>query len=311
LAEHKKDIIQVSHISKWYGQVIGLNDFSLTFQRGITGLLGPNGAGKSTLLKSITGQIKPEIGQLIVKGLRPWNNPGIWEFTGYCPEQEAFWGNLTGMEFVTLLAKLQGWPSSKAVSAAKVAIETIGMTKHANRKISGYSKGMKQRIKIAQCIVHDPELLILDEPLGGTDPLARHHIIQLLHKWEAEGKTIIISSHVLEEVERITDNIVLLHQGRLLAEGKIDQIRDLIDKHPHHILIKTKDFNKLGARLIKEKFVGAVKKQDDPVGLLIETQQPNIFYAEIPRIVLEEKVEVSGMSSQDDSLDAVFRYLVG
>ena len=234
-------VIKVANVSKWYGQVIGLNDFSLDFPRGITGLLGPNGAGKSTLLKILTGQIKPDLGQVSVMGHKPFSNPVIWDFTGYCPEQEAFWYNLTGYEFVMLLVRLQGWSKEKADSAARAAIETMGLTGDSGRKIGGYSKGMKQRIKIAQCIVHEPDLLILDEPLAGTDPLARHHIIKLLHQWENEGKTIIISSHVLEEVERITNNIVLIHRGRLLADGKIDQIRDLIDQHPHHILIKTAD----------------------------------------------------------------------
>ena len=166
-------------------------------------------------------------------GHKPFSNPAIWNFTGYCPEQEAFWYNLTGYEFVMLLARLQGWPKKKAQSAARAAIETIGMTEQADRKIGGYSKGMKQRIKIAQCIVHEPEILILDEPLGGTDPLARHHIIRLLHQWERDGKTIIISSHVLEEVERITNNIVLIHRGRLLADGKMSE--SLSDGERHSV----------------------------------------------------------------------------
>lgn len=306
-----RGIIRVENISKWYGQVIGMNDFSLEFDRGITGLLGPNGAGKSTLLKILTGQIKPGLGRAWIKGMRPWNNPRIWDFMGYCPEQEAFWYNLTGFEFVMLLARLQGWPRATAEKAARNAIDIMGMTQHAFRKIGGYSKGMKQRIKLAQCIVHDPEILILDEPLAGTDPLARHHIIKMLHQWEAEGKTIIISSHVLEEVERITNNIVLIHRGRLLAEGRIDQIRDLIDKHPHHIFIKTNDLDKLSCRLIGEEYVLSVRKYEHPPGLMIETQKPNIFYSKIPEIILEEDVEIQGMRSSDDSLDAVFRYLVG
>jgi ABC-2 type transport system ATP-binding protein len=303
--------IRLINLSKWYGQVIGLNDVTISFPKGLTGLLGPNGAGKSTLLKCLTGQIKPDIGQIYINNLKPWKNPNIWQFTGYCPEQEAFWMNLTGYDYVLLLTKLQGYPAAEADRAAKKAIEIMGMTEHMNRSIGGYSKGMKQRIKLAQCIVHDPEILVLDEPLAGTDPLARHHIIKLLRRWELEGKTMIISSHVLEEVERITDNIVLIHRGRLLADGKIDQIRDLIDKHPHHILIRTNDLKKLGERLIGESFVESVKKHTEPPGLMIETHQPNIFYAEIAQIILDEDITIEGMSSQDDSLDAVFRYLIG
>jgi ABC-2 type transport system ATP-binding protein len=303
--------IRLINLSKWYGQVIGLNDVTISFPKGLTGLLGPNGAGKSTLLKCLTGQIKADIGKVFINNHNPWLNPSIWHFTGYCPEQEAFWTNITGYEFVLLLTKLQGYPAEEADRATKKAIGIMGMTEHMNRSIGGYSKGMKQRIKLAQCIVHDPEILVLDEPLAGTDPLARHHIIKLLRRWELEGKTMIISSHVLEEVERITDNIVLIHRGRLLADGKIDQIRGLIDKHPHHILIRTSDIKRLGERLIGESFVESVKKHTKPPGLMIETHQPNVFYSEIAKIILDEDITIEGMSSQDDSLDAVFRYLIG
>jgi ABC-2 type transport system ATP-binding protein len=169
---------------------------------------------------------------------------------------------------------------------------------------------MKQRTKIAQSIVHDPEILILDEPLAGTDPIVRHELIGFLHRWEREGKTIIISSHVLEEVERITKEIVLIHRGRLLAEGQVERIRDLIDQHPHHIFIRTKDIKKLSARLIGEPFVESVRKYEAHPGIMIETLRPNEFYTKIPKIILDEKIEVESMGSQDDSLDAVFRYLV-
>jgi len=305
-----EDIITLTHVSKWYGQVIGLNDISFNIKSGITGLLGPNGAGKSTMFKIISGQLQPGLGYATIYGQPIWNNYLLWEKMGYCPEYDSFWFELTGFEFVNYLCKLYGVSSGKAKQMTENALDLVGLVEDSKRKIKGYSKGMRQRLKVAQALVHDPEILILDEPLTGADPIAKFTLINLFHKLEAEGKTLIISSHVLEEVERITDNILLIHKGRLLAEGRIQEIRDLIDKYPHNIIIKTPDISVLAPRLIKESSVLSVTKQKKPKALMVQTHKPNIFYSKIANIILEEGVEVTQMTSTDDDLDAVFRYLV-
>ena len=305
-----RHIINISRVSKWYGQVIGLNDISLQIDPGITGLLGPNGAGKSTMLKIITGQIKPGIGFVTVYDQPVWNNYQLWGQMGYCPEYENLWDDMTGFKFINYLYRLHGVSSGKAQKKTDDVLELVGLKKDAARKIKGYSKGMRQRLKVAQALIHDPELLILDEPLAGTDPIAKYKLVELFQTLEAEGKTIVISSHVLEEVERITDNILLIHKGRLLAEGRIKDIRDLIDKYPHNIFIATPGVPELAKRLIKEDFVLSITKQEHPNGIMVQTHQPDIFYSKIAEIITEEGLEISQMTSTDDNLDAVFKYLV-
>jgi ABC-2 type transport system ATP-binding protein len=313
ISEKQREIITLSRVSKWYGQVIGLNDISLKIKPGITGLLGPNGAGKSTMFKIITGQIKPKIGSVTVYGQPVWNNFQLWDKIGYCPEYDQFWFELSGFKFINYLCKLYGFSALETKQKTEAAIELVGLQKDADRKIKGYSKGMRQRLKVAQALVHDPEILILDEPLTGADPIAKFTLINLFQKLEDEGKTLVISSHVLEEVERITDNILLIHKGRLLAEGRIKEIRDLIDTYPHNIFIGTSKFAGvaiLAKRLIREDFVLSVTKQKQPMGIMIQTAKPDVFYSEIAQILASEDVTVTQMTSTDDSLDAVFRYLV-
>ena len=305
-----KSIIKFYKVSKWYGQVIGINDVTLDIRCGITGLLGPNGAGKSTMLKIITGQIKPEIGDITVFDEPVWNNSTLWSRMGYCPEYDSFWSELTGFKFVNYLSRLSGMSSSEAKMKTNSAINLVGLETAAHRKIKGYSKGMRQRLKVAQALVHDPKVLIFDEPLTGADPLAKYSLIDLFQKLESEGKTLVISSHVLEEVERITDNILLIHKGRLLAEGKIGEIRDLIDKYPHNIFISTKDVSALARRLIKEEYVFSISKHDNPSGIMVQTHKPEMFYSEIAKILTNSGIEITQMTSTDDNLDAVFRYLV-
>ena len=224
-------IVAADHLSKWYGQVIGLNDVTVTVPAGITGLLGPNGAGKSTFMKLVTGQLKPSKGTITVLGEPIW---GI----GFCPEQDSFYERMTGLEWVTALVRLNGVADAAAAAMGARAIETVELTDAANKKIGAYSKGMRQRIKLAQALAHDPELLILDEPLAGMDPIARRRTIRLIKDWGRAGKSILVSSHILHEIEAMTANILLINQGRILAEGNVHQIRELIDEHPHTVHIK-------------------------------------------------------------------------
>src|SRR5882672_900056 len=234
-------IIAAEHLSKWYGHVSGLNDVTVSLPEGITGLLGPNGAGKSTFMKLVTGQLRPSAGAVRVFGEPIWGNPAQYARLGFCPEQDAFYERMTGLDWVTALARLHGMSPEVAEAAARRALETVDLLDAAHRKIGAYSKGMRQRVKLAQAIAHDPELLILDEPLSGMDPVMRRRIIRLIKDWGRAGKSVIVSSHVLHEIEAMTANIVLMHNGRVVAEGDVHQIRTLIDEHPHRVSIRAED----------------------------------------------------------------------
>ncbi len=241
-------IVQADHLSKWYGQVSGLNDVTVSIPPGITGLLGPNGAGKSTFMKLMTGQLKPSQGSIRVLGTSLWDTPEAFARVGFCPEQDAFYDRMTGLEWVTALVKLNGHTDAAAEAAARHALELVELTDAAGKKIGAYSKGMRQRVKLAQALVHDPELLILDEPLTGMDPLQRRRTIRLVKDWAKRGRHVIVSSHILHEIEAMTSNILLITNGRILAEGNVHQIRELIDTHPHTVHVKAADPRALAAR---------------------------------------------------------------
>ncbi|MCW3095698.1 MAG: transporter, ATP-binding protein NosF [Chthonomonadaceae bacterium] len=304
-------MIVLERASRWYGQVLGLNDVSCVMPVGITALLGENGAGKSTLIKLITGQLKPTTGRTLVLGMPPFANPRVFRKLGYCPEIENNYDELTGREFVTLLAHMAGLPAATLKARVSESIETVGMTGAADRKIGGYSKGMRQRIKVAQGIVHDPDVLVLDEPLNGLDPLGRRDISTLLHELAGRGKCIVISSHILYEVEQLTRNMLLMHKGRLMAQGDIYQIRGLIDSHPHHITITTDQARPLAKHLLDLPYILSAKfDAQDPRLLEIETHAPDQFYAQFPDIVLEHGYTITNFESPDNNLEAVFKYLV-
>src|SRR5438105_4277981 len=219
--ESETSIIEFRSVSKWYGHVIGLNNLSLSLPSGVTGLLGPNGSGKSTLLQLATGQLRPSQGEVRVLGHRPWDHAGLNRWIGLCPEQDAFFEWMTGRRFLTDCALLGGLGGRGAREAAGRALELVGMTEHADRPIRGYSKGMRQRIKLAQALVHDPMILFLDEPLSGTDPVARRELIDLIIDWGQQGRTVLVSSHIFHEVQAVTRSIVLLNRGRLVAIGDV------------------------------------------------------------------------------------------
>jgi ABC-2 type transport system ATP-binding protein len=302
-------LIFANKLSKNYGQVSGLNDVSLVLNRGIWALVGPNGAGKSTLLKMIVGLIQPSVGELQVLGENPWNNSRVKSKIGYCPEHEAFYADMTGLKYVTHLMRLNGHSKSDARKRALKAIEVVEMERYMNRAIKTYSRGMKQRIKLAQTIVHDPEVLVLDEPLMGTDPLTKKTITDLIQTWAKEGKGIIVSSHILHELESLTENILLINRGTVFAQGNLHQIRNLIDAHPHTIWIETKEPRKLGEALMKLPFVQTYQVFDYPSGINIGSNKPDLVYTELPKIITREKIHVTNISSPDDNLNAVFTYL--
>ena len=304
-------VVETKDLSKWYGQVIGVNDITLSIGSDITGLLGPNGAGKSTLLKLMVGLLKPSKGSIKVLGEPIWNNPDINKRIGYCPEQDSFYENMTGFQFVVSLAKLNGYSTQEAEERALDVIGTVDLLESKDRKIGGYSKGMRQRIKLAQSLLHDPELLFLDEPLGGMDPIGRRSTIKLVRELGANGKSVIVSSHILYEIEAMTNNVLLINNGRIRAEGNVHEIRELIDEHPHNVYINCSKPRLLAAILVKYEDVASVKLGTEDGSLVIETVKPDDFYSRLPEIIMENDIKVQNLHSPDDNLQAVFRYLVG
>ncbi|HET6386505.1 MAG TPA: ABC transporter ATP-binding protein [Armatimonadota bacterium] len=305
-------MITLDHASRWYGQVIGINDVTCQITTGITALLGPNGAGKSTLMRLVTGQLRPTTGRVTVFDRKPFANPAVFRKLGYCPEIEASYDDMTGREFVTMLAALGGVGSNRLKDQVAETLQQVGMAENAERKIGGYSKGMRQRIKLAQCIVHDPDVLILDEPLNGLDPVGRRDMAAILTRLAASGKCILVSSHILYEVEALTHNILLIHRGRLLAQGNVHQIRSLIDAHPHRISITAEDPRRLAHHLLDLPYVLSVRFDAARAGWLeIETRSPEAFYGHFPDLVAAANCPISSFESPDNNLEAVFRYLVG
>ncbi len=302
-------LVSADHVSKWYGQVIGLNDVTVTVPPGITGLLGPNGAGKSTFLKLITGQLRPSKGEIRVLGEPIWGSPRLYFDIGFCPEQDAFYERMTGLEWVTALVRLNGLDDKAADEAARRALTAVDLMDAAGKKIGAYSKGMRQRVKLAQAIVHDPGLLILDEPLAGMDPLARRRTIRLIREWARAGKSVIVSSHILHEIESMTANILLINNGRILAEGDVHQIRDLIDEHPHTVYVRAENPRALAHDFIERADVRTLRFE--PGAVVIETGRPDAFYARLTELAATgEYGAIEEVTSPDDNLQAVFKYLV-
>jgi ABC-2 type transport system ATP-binding protein len=302
-------IVSAANVSKWYGQVIGLNDVSVDVPPGITGLLGPNGAGKSTFMKLITGQLKPSKGVVKVLGEPIWGNPHLYFEMGFCPEQDAFYERMTGLEWVTALVRLNGLTEKEADDAAKRALTDVDLMDAANKKIGAYSKGMRQRVKLPQAIVHDPALLILDEPLAGMDPLDRRRTIGMLRDWARGGKSVIVSSHILHEIESMTGNILLINNGRILAEGDVHQIRELIDEHPHTVSVRAQEPRALAREFLAFADVRSLKFEEGAV--IVETGKPDMFYARLTEMAASGQFgSIDEVTSPDDNLAAVFQYLV-
>jgi len=304
-------LVETEKLCKWYGRVVGINDFTVTIPRGVTGLLGPNGAGKSTFIKLLMGALRPSKGKLRVLGERVWGNRELLGRIGYCPEHDGIYEDLTAQEFVTAMARLSGLPRSEAEERAARALAQMGLTEAAGRTLGGYSKGMRQRAKLAQAIVHDPELLLLDEPLTGCDPLARVRIIELIKEMGAAGKAVIVSSHILHEIEAMTTDILLIYKGQVLAEGNIYRIREMIDEHPHKIRVECSEPRRLAARLVQSPEVRGLDFPDaeEARAFTLETRSPDVCYPLIPRLALEDGIKIRALGSPDNNLQAVFEYL--
>ena len=302
-------VVSARSLSKWYGQVIGLNDVTVDVPTGIVGLLGPNGAGKSTFMKLVTGQLKPSQGSVEVRGRPIWGNPSAYRDIGYCPDQDAFYERMTGLEWVTALTRLTGLDDREAERAAAAALETVALSDVGAKKIGAYSKGMRQRIKLAQALAHDPSLILLDEPLAGMDPISRRRTIKLIREWARAGKTVMVSSHILHEVELMTSNILLINNGRILAEGNVHQIRDLIDEHPHQVHIKASQPRRLARAFLEFPHVISLNLEEGAV--VVETDKPDLFYTDLTALAASGDVgSIDEVTSPDDNLQAVFEYLV-
>jgi ABC-2 type transport system ATP-binding protein len=301
-------VIELHSVSKWYGEVIGLNNITTSVGPGITALLGPNGAGKTTFMGLVMGQLRPSQGQLRVLGQRVWDNPRVLARLGYCPEGDPFWPALTGWQFVLLLARIAGLRGAAAPDAAATAIERVGMSPHMHRAIRGYSKGMRQRIKIAQALAHRPQLLILDEPLTGADPVSRHELTELFRALAADGIDIVISSHVLHEVEALTRQILLIDHGRIVAEGELGAVRRQIRDRPHTIHIRVDAPRKLAAVLSASPSVTGLKLIDGGT-LVVESTSPEDVYTCVNNAAATGDVVIREIAASDESLEAVFGYL--
>lgn len=305
------DLVVADKVGCWYGQVIGLSELSLTITGGVTGLVGPNGAGKSTFLKLVAGEIKPSRGSLRVLGHEPFANRDYFRRVGFCPQQEALWDDMTGLEVVTFLMRLHGFGFAEAKSRANAALDRVGIDEARKRKTGGYSKGMRQRTKIAQAIAHEPELIVADEPLNGLDPVGRADIQRLFAEIGAQGVHVIVSSHVLHEVEALTESIVLFHRGRLVAQGSVGEIRKLLSQHPRRVEIRARDARRLAAALIGFDDVSSVELAGGNARVIVETSDVERFFGELTAVAAREKVGITSLESHDASLEAVFDYLVG
>ncbi len=298
--------VELQDVSRWYGNVVAVNDISFTLRPGITGLLGPNGAGKSTLLHLISGLLKPSAGQVAITGRPAWRDPEVYRRIGLVPEREAVYPFLTGRDFALLNARLQGLPDPEG--AADRAIATVELSDAAGRAIGTYSKGMRQRVKIAGALVHEPRILLLDEPFNGMDPRQRLHMMDLLRRMAGEGRTILFSSHILEEVERLAQNVLVIVAGRLAASGDFREIRRLMTDRPHTFTIQSSDDRRLAAGLVGHPAVYGVELGHGR--LSVRTSDYLAFARALAVIARDAQVTLFEVRPTDEDLESVFGYLV-
>ncbi len=299
----------VAHrVGKWFGEVIAVNNCTLSVGTGVVGLLGANGAGKSTLFKMLVGLIEPSHGEVHVYGQRLRDHVGWYRQVGFCPESDALPEWMTGQEYLSLMLRLMGFNGQETADRVATWLERFELTDAKNRRLGGYSKGMRQKLKLAQALAHDPEVIFLDEPLNGMDPVSRLHAIEMVRKLGAEGRTVLVSSHILPEVEAMTDQIILMDRGRVLAEGGVAEIRDKIPEHPTTVALVSSAPRALAAYLIGQEHVAGVDI-DDQQRVVVRTDHAVGFYRALPGWILGNGLAVTEILTLDDSLEAVFQYL--
>jgi ABC-2 type transport system ATP-binding protein len=302
--------IVVQDVSRWYGEVVGLSGATLEVEPGVTGLLGPNGAGKSTLVRILAAQIRPSRGEVRVLGQPVWGNPALMRHLGYCPEAEAVYESWSAREFLLAMLALVGERGPDAKRRARAALETVGLDPEDRKPMAAYSKGMRQRAKLGQALLHDPQILLLDEPLNGMDPVGRHHTMDLIVRLGQAGRTVLVSSHILHEIEAMTRRVALLHHGKVLAHGDVHEIRSWIEDRAHAIRLRCADPHRLAARLIEVDDVAGVRFSTDPRLLFVETQRADRFFARLTELGLDPQLGIDEVLPLDDDLQSVFNYLV-
>lgn len=295
-------------VSKWYGPVIGLNDVTMDIGPGITGLVGHNGAGKSTLIRLLTGQLRPSLGRVEIRGVQAWSSAAK-RWIGYSPDVDSFYEEMSGRAFVRMIARLHGFSGGEARDRTERILEQVGMADRADRRLGSYSKGMRQRIKLAQALVHDPQLLVLDEPLNGVDPVGRVEMIRLFREWAAQGKAILISSHILDELDTLADRILFICRGRLLASGTLAQVRAMLDDYPLKIRVTAPNARRLATQLLELELVRSVELRGASE-LLLEVQRAKEFFGPLAEIVSRHEIDVERLEVVDASTEAVFDYLM-
>ncbi len=302
--------IVFDNVSRFYGDVLGVNRVSLTIPPGITSLVGPNGSGKTTLMNLMTGLVRPTRGEISVLGVSPQDPEKLFRLCGYSTQFDSYPRGLTGFQFIESYLRLFGLSAADAATSAIRVIERVNLGDAAHRKIAGYSKGMRQRIRLAQAIAHDPRVLVLDEPLNGLDPLVRAETIALFRAWAAEGRHVIVSSHILHEVDTISDQVILLANGYVVAEGQIRGVRDEMREHPMQVLIRCNRANEMAARVFGADHVVEVRLHSDGGGLLIKTKDADKFYRMLNHIALDGFV-MESVAPADDNVNSLYEYLIG
>jgi len=302
--------IRIDGISRWYGEVLGVNKVTVHIHPGITGLVGPNGSGKTTLMNLIAGLMRPGQGSVTVLGEDPWNNPKLHRRIGYCTQVDRFYESFTGFQFLNTLLALHGRGSAWARRSAFQALERVDLMEDRDRRIRTYSKGMRQRIKIALALAHQPDVLILDEPFNGLDPVGRHQMMTLFADYARQGRTVLISSHILHEIEQMTHRLLMMSNGYVMAEGEIRHVRDLLRKHPFQVLIRCDQPRRLAALMLVEDSVTSVAIADDGA-LTLSTRDPDGFYLRLNQFVLDHGIQVDLVTLADENMQSIYRYLSG
>jgi ABC-2 type transport system ATP-binding protein len=306
-----ENLITFGNVSRFYGEVLGINKVSLAIPPGITSLVGPNGSGKTTLMNLMTGLIRPTQGEISVLGISPKDPERLCRAVGYCAQFDTYPKGLTGYQFVYSFLRMFGYGHEECDQRTMASLQLVGLTDARNRPVAAYSKGMRQRAKLAQSTAHDPQVVILDEPLNGLDPLARAEAIALFEQWGKMGRHVIISSHILHEVDRISDQVILLSQGYVVAEGQIQNVRGEVKDQPMQILVRCNRPSELAAKLFLQNHVVEAKLHTDGHGLLLRTTDADGFYLLLNRIVLDSGLEVESVAPADDDVNSVYQYLIG
>jgi len=303
--------VTFANVSRFYGEVLGINKVSLSIPPGITSLVGPNGSGKTTLMNLMAGLLRPTQGEIRVLGIPPDQPERLCRMLGYCTQFDAYPKGLTGWQFLYSFLLLHGMSEAECRQRAAAALERVNMTEAAHRPVAAYSKGMRQRIKLAQAMAHDPQVLVLDEPLNGLDPMARAETIALFREWGGQGRHVIVSSHILHEVDRISDQVILLSHGYVVAEGQIQGVRSEVKEQPMQILVRCDRPAELAARLFQENHVVEAKIQGDGHNLLLRTNDADGLYLLLNRVILDAGLEVESVAPADDDVNSVYQYLNG